>query len=165
MSTPPAAPRLVEDGHGIIRDEQGIVVGRRRRHPLADLFKDVPMGGTAPNMPGMGILPEMQHLLAIHTFDNLRCSPPKDPRYVHKTPKNVPRGTHRGAPGLWVPIALANDPAFEETEDTVTIPDPAGWSPQKIAAMETALAAEKIEQTLVEQADAHITTPEQAGKR
>lgn len=146
----------------ILRDEAGIIVGRRTEHPLAHLFKSVPMG--SKELPGMGLLPEMRHLLAIHVFDNLRCSPPRDPLYVYKEPKRKPRGTHAGAGGVWVPIALADDPAFAEAPDAVTVANVAGWSEERLKAQEFAIAAERARQKLVAQADPHITTPEQAGE-
>lgn len=145
----------------ILRDEAGIVVGRRSEHPLAHLFKAVPLG---PGLPGMGMLPEHRHLLAIHVFDNLRCSPPRDPLYVLREPKNVPVGTHAGAGAVWVPVAHAADPAFVESRESVRIADVRGWSADRLKAQQAAIQAELIRQRLVEQADPHITTPEQAGE-
>lgn len=146
----------------ILRDEAGIVIGRRTEHPMSWVFKSVPMG--SENMPGMGLLAEMRHLLAIHVFDNLHCSPPQNPAYVYKEPKNVPRGTHAGAGGVWVPIAHADDPAFAETAGSVTVSDVTDWSPERLKAQEIAIAAERTRQNLVAQADPHITTPAQAGE-
>jgi hypothetical protein len=109
---------------------------------------------------------EIEHLLAVHTFDNLRCTyTPDRARYVHRRPRKRPAGTHKGAPGVWVPVNLADDPAFMEDTETVEIPDPTGWSPQKLAAMKTAVVSEEIKQKQVEQADPHITTREEAGER
>lgn len=161
---PPKLPTLTEDGHGILRDEEGIIVGRRRRHPLADLFKDVPMGTS--NMPGMSMGPDIEHLLAIHVFDNMKCRyDPDRSLYVHRTPKKRPAGTHKGAPGVWVPKTVADDPAFEEDPETIEVPDPTGWSPAKLAAAKTAIVAEENAQRMVEQADPHITTREDAGEK
>lgn len=156
-------PRLTEDGHGIIRDEAGIVVAMRDRHPLADLFRWVPMG--ASNLPGMGIQPELQHLLAIHVFSNLRCDyDPERALYDYREPKRR-AGMHATAGGVWVPKGVQDDEAFAESEDSVTIPDPTGWTPQKLAAMKTAVRAEEIKQKAVEQADPHITTRAEAGEK
>ncbi len=146
----------------ILRDEAGIVVGRRTEHPLAHLFKSVPMGSA--DLPGMGLLPEMRHLLAIHVFDNLRCSPPRDPAYVYREPKRRPAGTHAGAGGVWVPVAHAEDPAFAEDRSSVTVADVTDWSPERLRAQEIAIAAERTRQSLVANADPHITTPAQAGE-
>lgn len=146
----------------IIRDEAGIVIGRRTEHPFAHLLKAVPMGNA--DMPGMGLPPEMRHLIAIHVWDNLRCSPPRDPLYVYKEPKRRPRGTHAGAGGVWVPMEHANDEAFVEESGTVTVADVGGWSEDRLKAQEIAIAAERTRQKLVAQADPHITTPEQAGE-
>lgn len=146
----------------IIRDEAGIVVGRRERHPLADLFKAVPMG--AEGMPGMRMPPEMEHLLAIHVFDNLKCSPPQDPLYVYREPKRRPLGAHAGADGVWVPTSETKDPAFAEDRRTVSVVDVTDWSEERLAAQEIVIKAERTRQKMVAQADPHITTPAQAGE-
>lgn len=145
----------------ILRDEAGVVVSRRTEHPLADLFKAVPMGA---NLPGMGLLPEMRQLLAIHVFDNLRCSPPRDPLYVYREPHRRPTGTHAGAGGVWVPVAHAEDPAFTENSHTVTVADVSDWSEERLKAQELAIKAERTRQRLIQQADPHIQTPAQAGE-
>lgn len=146
----------------IVRDEAGIVTGRRTQHPLAGLFRAVPMGGA--NMPGMTLPVEIRHLLAIHTFDNLRCSPPKNPLYVYREPKFVPKGSHAGAGGVWVPVALADDPAFTETDTTVTVADVRDWSAERLKAQELAIKHERIRQNLITQGDPHIQTAAQAGE-
>lgn len=146
----------------ILRDEAGVVIGRRTEHPLAHLFKSVPMGSA--DLPGMGLLPEMRHLLAIHVFDNLHCSPPRDPAYVYREPKRRPVGVHAGAGGVWVPVTHADDPAFLEDRGSVTVADVRDWTEERLRAQETAIAAERTRQRLVAQADPHITTPAQAGE-
>lgn len=146
----------------IVRDEAGIVVGRHTEHPYAPLLKQIPMGGA--NMPGMGLLPEMRQLIAIHIWDNLRCSGPRDPLYVLREPKNVPRGAGRDAASLWVPVSKLDDPAFVESDGSVTVADVRDWSPQRLKAQKIAIAAEERRQRMVAQADPHIVTPAQAGE-
>ena len=163
MTQPPKLPTLTEDGHGIIRDEEGVVVDRRHRHPLADWLRCMPLGSS--NLPGMNMDAMIEQRIAIHVFDNLHCSPPRDPAYVYRTPKQKPRGTHAAAPGVWVPVGLLEDEAFEESEESVTIPDPTDWSPAKLQAMKTAIVQEEAKQRLVEQADPHIQTREDAGEK
>lgn len=140
--------------------EDGVIVGRRNEHPHADLFKDVPMGGA--NLPNMNLPPEFRHLLAIHIFDNLDCSLPRNPRYVHRQPDKVPEGTHAGAGGVWVPTAQADDPAFAEVAASITVPDPAHWSDEKLNAAELVIKRERMQRKLVAQADPHITTKAEA---
>lgn len=146
----------------IVRDEEGIVIGRRTQHPYAGLFKAVPMG--SKDMPGMSFPVEFQHLLAIHVFDNLRCSPPRDPLYVYREPRRRPQGSHAGAGGVWVPVKLANDPAFVEETGTVQVANVTDWSEERLRAQEIAIAAERTRQKLITQADPHIQTAAQAGE-
>lgn len=146
----------------IVRDEAGVVIGRHQRHPLADLFKSVPMGSA--NLPGMRMPPEMEHLLAIHVFDNLRCSPPRDPLYVYREPTRRPVGAHAGAGGVWVPVSQLKNVAFAEDTETVTVADVSDWSEERLRAQEIAIAAERTRQKMVAQADPHIQTPAQAGE-
>lgn len=59
---------------GILRDKNGVVVGRRSKHPFTGLFTAVP--ATSADYPDAQIPPlnlpeEFKHLLAQHIFDNL----------------------------------------------------------------------------------------------
>lgn len=146
----------------IVRDEAGIVVGRHTEHPYADLLKQIPMGGA--NMPGMDLPAEMRHLIAIHIWDNLRCSGPRDPLYVLREPTNVPKGAGRRAASVWVPVSKLDDPAFAESDESVTVADVRDWSPERLKAQKIAIAAEERRQKMVAQADPHIQTPAQAGE-
>ena len=127
------------------------------------MLKSIPMG--TANMPGMSLPPEIRHLIAIHVWDNLRCSPPRDPLYVYREPRGMPAGARAaGAGGVWVPIKHANDDAFAEDTEKIMVADVTDWTPQRLEAQRLAIAAEERRQRLIAQADPHIHTAAQAGE-
>ena len=142
------------DKDGIIRDRRtGIVLARKDRHPLADLFKDVPMGEGLPGLH-MG-LPEVEHLLAIHVFDNLGCSPPQEPLY-----KAVPDRESLTATGsdrvLWVPVATPDPVPAEEADEQIFVADISDYNADQMAALEFQIQQKKIADKMLEQADPHV---------
>lgn len=137
---------------GIHRDPKtGVTIARRDKHPLAGLFKAIPSG--AGEIP-INIPDELHHLLAIHIFDNLRCSPPNQPLYKYRQSAVNPEAGMNG--GLWVPID-APDEEFAPAGPNADLPVPAEeinmWTPEKMAAMKTAMRAKEIRDKLAEGAD------------
>lgn len=131
---------------GIIRDpETGVVIARRDRHPLADLLRAIPSGagGVEFSMP-----PELQHIIAIHLFDNLKCSPPTNPLYEYREPTVGHSGLNTGHDTSWVPVGAVANPAAV-VADPISLPDPAGWSAEKLHAMKLAIRNEEIQQKLI----------------
>ncbi|WP_282775864.1 hypothetical protein [Nocardia sp. CC201C] len=136
---------------GIRRDKAtGIVLAREHRHPLADWLRSVPMG---TGLPGMQMPPEIEHLLAIHLFDNLRLPAPTAPLYTPRVDKAARRDIGKDAV-IWVPIGT---PEEEETEPVtgqpVTIADISDYTPAQLAAMKAAIRRAEIEAKMVEQSD------------
>ena len=135
---------------GIRRDPNtGIVLARERRHPLADLFRNVPMG---QGLPGMKMMPEAEHLLAIHAFDNLQCSPPRDPLYKARTDRDALAATGI-AQVIWVPINTPDPEDEPPVETTVVVADISGYTPAQIEAMKAQIREEEIRRKLSAQAD------------
>lgn len=135
---------------GIRRDATtGIVLAREQRHPLADLFRSVPMG---TGLPGMKLPIEVEHLLAIHIFDNLDCSPPQNPLYKARPDKDAERAL--GMPGvIWVPINTPDDPDTPDDDGTVVIADVAEYSERQLEAMKAQIRQVEIARKLAAQAD------------
>lgn len=134
---------------GVLRDPRtGIVIARKDRHPLADLFVDAPMG---QGLPGMHIPPEAEHILAIHIFDNLRCAPPQDPLYAKQVDPDseAALGQKRY---IWVPISEA-DGSTDVVEEPVVVADISHYDADQIAAMKLQIRQREIRDKLVEQAD------------
>lgn len=141
------------DKDGIIRDRRtGIVLARKHRHPLADVFKDIPMG---EGLPGMHMDPMAEHLLAIHVFDNEDCSPPREPLY-----KAVPDPDSLNATGtdrvLWVPINTPDPVADDEADEQILVADISEYTPDQVAAMEFQIRQKKIADKMLAQADPHV---------
>ncbi|MRH85989.1 hypothetical protein GFY24_00665 [Nocardia sp. SYP-A9097] len=136
---------------GIRRDpETGIVYARESRHPLADWFRSVPMG---QGLPGMQMPPEIQHLLAIHVFDNLRLPAPTDALYKPRRDKNATAATGHDAV-TWVPIGAPDEGQGEDiTEAPVLVADITGYTPAQIAAMKAQIRQEEIRQKMLAQSD------------
>lgn len=134
---------------GITRDKDGIVLSRRDVHPLAYLFRALPSGldGTYFTLP-----PEIHHLLAIHIFDNLDCSPPRAPKYKYREAANA---QHEGQGGDWVPDSAPDeDYAAAAFGAAVEIPgDIDEWSQAKRDAVKLAIRAAEIKSKMVQQAD------------
>lgn len=142
------------DKDGIIRDRRtGIVLARKDRHPLADLFKDVPMGEGLPGLH-MG-LPEVEHLLAIHVFDNMDCSPPRNPLY-----RAVPDPDSLNATGtdrvIYVPVDTPNPVAVEEEDEQIFVADISKYNADQMAALKLQIQQKEIADKMLEQADPHI---------
>ncbi|WP_415395224.1 hypothetical protein ACMTN4_07590 [Rhodococcus globerulus] len=140
------------DKDGIVRDRRtGIVLARKNRHPLADLFKDIPMG---EGLPGMHMDPMAEHILAIHVVDNLGFVPSNAPLY-----KAVPDPDSLNATGtdrvLWVPINTP-DPIVDELDEPIVVADISNYDPDQIAALEMQLQQKKIADKLLEQADPQV---------
>lgn len=136
---------------GIRRDpNNGIVLAREQRHPMADLFRSVPMG---TGLPGMRMPIEAEHLLAIHIFDNLDCSPPRSPLYKARPDKDALRST--GMPGyIWVPINTPDDPADPSTDDEpVMVADIGEYNDRQIAAMKVQIEEIERRRKMIAQAD------------
>lgn len=139
------------DKDGIVRDRRtGIVLARKNRHPLADLFKDIPMG---EGLPGMHMDPMAEHLLAIHVFDNEDCSPPRNPLY-----KAVPDPESVSATGtgrvLWVPIKTPDPVAA--ADEPIVVADISNYDQDQIEALELQLRRRRIADKLLEQADPQV---------
>ena len=134
---------------GITRDSNGIVLSRRDVHPLAYLFRAIPSGleNTNFSMPA-----EMTHLLAIHLFDNLDCSPPRAPKYKYRESAD---SQHEGLGGEWVPDSAPDeDYAAAAFGGAVEIPgDIDEWSQAKRDAVKLAIRAAEIKAKMVQQAD------------
>lgn len=67
---------------GLIRDKNGVVVGRRSQHPYTRLLTAIPMSSADypdAQIPPMNMPEEVKHLLAIHVFDNLYPGLPLPP--------------------------------------------------------------------------------------
>lgn len=65
---------------GILRDENGVVVGRRSQHPHAHLLTAIPAANPDyPNVPPFNMPPELKQLVAVHVFDNLYPGLPQPP--------------------------------------------------------------------------------------
>ncbi|WP_062368035.1 hypothetical protein ACK8HH_17075 [Gordonia sp. LUNF6] len=65
---------------GILRDDQGVVVGRRTQHPHSHLLTAIPTANPDyPGMPPFNMPAEMKQLIAIHVFDNLYPGLPEPP--------------------------------------------------------------------------------------
>ncbi|QRY62761.1 hypothetical protein JVX90_00340 [Gordonia sp. PDNC005] len=67
---------------GIIRDDNGVVVARRAKHPLQHLLTAIP--ADSPDYPDAQIPPmnlpdELKQLVAVHVFDNLYPGIPAPP--------------------------------------------------------------------------------------
>ncbi|MDI9914341.1 hypothetical protein [Rhodococcus sp. IEGM 1379] len=140
------------DKDGIVRDRRtGIVLARRNRHPMADLFRDAPMG---EGLPGMHMDPMAEHLLAIHIFDNLDCLPPQNPLY-----KQVPDPESLNATGtdrvIYVPIGTPG-PADVEAEEPIIVADISDYTEDQDAALELQLRQKRIARKLLEQADPQV---------
>nr|WTA71314.1 hypothetical protein OHB51_35560 [Micromonospora sp. NBC_00855] len=136
---------------GIRRDpNNGIVMAREQRHPMADLFRSVPMG---TGLPGMRMPIEAEHLLAIHIFDNLDCSPPQNPVYKARPDKDALRST--GMPGfIWVPIATPDDPEDPAPDEgPVLVADIGEYDDRQIAAMKAQIAEVERQRKMSAQAD------------
>ncbi|MEV0080900.1 hypothetical protein AB0H58_31195 [Nocardia neocaledoniensis] len=135
---------------GIRRDpHSGIVLAREQRHPLADLFRSVPMG---TGLPGMRMPIEAEHLLAIHIFDNLDCSPPQNPLYKARPDKDALRST--GMPGVvWVPINTPDDPEDPAPPEAVMVADIGDYTPAQLEAMKAQIKQIELERRLSAQAD------------
>lgn len=138
---------------GVIRDQRtGIVLAREGRHPGADLFKDAPMGD---GLPGMGMPPEAEHILAIHFFDNLGypLTPPK-PLY-----KAVPDSDSVAEVGRehvkWVPLDTPSRRSVQ-AEEPIVVADISGYTPDQVAAMEVQIRQKKIADKMLEQADPQV---------
>jgi hypothetical protein len=141
------------DKDGIVRDRRtGIVLARKNRHPLADLFKDIPMG---EGLPGMHMDPMAEHLLAIHIFDNLGCSPPQDPLY-----KSVPDPESLAATGsdrvLWVSVNIPDPVPEDEAGEQIEVADISGYDADQMAAMEFQMKQKRIADKMLEQADPQV---------
>ena len=135
---------------GIRRDPTtGIVTAREQRHPLADLFRSVPMG---VGLPGMRMQVEAEQLLAIHIFDNLDCSPPRTPLYKPRADTDALRST--GMPGvLWVPINTPDDPDAPPVDEPVMVADIGTYTPAQLEAMKAQIKQIEMERRLIAQAD------------
>ena len=134
---------------GVERDKAtGIVLSRRDRHPLADLLKAIPSGagGVEFSMP-----PELQHIIAIHLFDNLDCSPPREPKYSYREPTLGHSGLNTGNDPSWVPVGKASP--VKVAAEPMVLPDPEGWSPEKLAAMTIGIRNEEIKRTMILSSD------------
>lgn len=134
---------------GVLRDPKtGIVIARKRRHPLADLFIDAPMG---QGLPGMHMAPEAEHILAIHVFDNLDCSPPRNPKYKRRLDRDsvASLGQKRY---IYVPINEPDD-GNDVAEEVVEVADISHYDDDQLAAMEVQIQQVKVRKKLVEQAD------------
>lgn len=139
---------------GIVRDKTtGIVLTRSQRHPLADLFMSAPMG--PGNLPGMNIPYEAHHILAIHVFDNLDCSPPRNPLYKFR--RNLEQERSTGIPGaLWVPVNTPDkeyEPVADEVVEVVDITD---YTPMQIEAMKAQIREKEIRDKLTANLDPHV---------
>jgi hypothetical protein len=133
---------------GIIRDKDTrVVLARRDKHPLADLFKAIPAGSS--NMPVFNMPPEMHHLLAIHIFDNLDCSPPREPLYKYREPAEGHSGLNGG---MWVPIDEP-DEAYAPAAAPVRVVDTSSMTDAELVENEKRLKAEKLRRKRAEQAD------------
>lgn len=143
---------------GITKDPKtGITLARRDKHPLAGLFKAIPSG--AGNIP-INIPDELHHLLAIHIFDNLRCTPPNQPLYKYREAAVNPEAGLNG--GLWVPIDEPDEdyaPDEEAFELPVSQEEISMWSPKNVQAMKLAIRAKEIRDKLAEGADPVPPTP------
>lgn len=144
---------------GIVRDpDTGIVLARKHRHPLADLFRSVPMGR---GLPGMQIPAEAGHLLAIHIFDNLRCSPPQSPLYKARRDKDAVQVT--GMEGVtWVPITEPDPveeaaPSDQSEQAVPDVDDISHYTPAQLAAMKAQIRQIELERKLIEQSDTGST--------
>lgn len=139
---------------GIVRDKQtGIVLARTQRHPLADLFRSAPMG--MGNMPGMNIPAEAEHILAIHIFDNLDCSPPRRPKYKYRV--NKEQVTSTGIPGaLWVPIDAPDEDYEPAPDEVVEVADISGYGPMQVEAMKAQIREHEIRAKLAANVDPHV---------
>lgn len=138
---------------GIRRDPAtGVVIARESRHPLADLFRSAPMG---QGLPGMNIPAEAEHILAIHIFDNLNCSPPRNPKYKARKDKEQIRST--GIDGVkWVPTNAPDadeDADPEAAADDIVVADISGYNAMQLEAMKAQIREEEIKRKLAEQAD------------
>lgn len=134
---------------GVLRDPKtGIVIARKDRHPLADLFIDAPMG---QGLPGMHMAPEAEHILALHIFDNLRCSPPQDPLYKRRLDKDsvASLGQKRF---IWVPIKEPDD-GNDVVDEVIEVDDISHYTPDQRAAMKVQIRQLEVRDKLVEQAD------------
>lgn len=141
------------DKEGVVRDRRtGIVLSRKNRHPLADVFKDAPMG---EGLPGMHMDPMAEHLLAIHVFDNLRCSPPQDPLYrAAPDPDSLnATGTDRV---IYVPVGTSDPAADDDAAEPILVADISDYNADQIAAMKLQLQQKEIADKMLEQADPHV---------
>lgn len=139
---------------GIVRDPKtGIVLARTIRHPLADLFMSAPMG---QGLPALNIHPfnEISQILAIHMFDNLDCSPPRDPKYKWRPNNAQVRAT--GLPGvLWVPINTP-DPEPTVAAEPVEVADISEYSTEQLAVLKSQIRQVEIRQKLINNLDPHV---------
>ena len=145
----------------MVRDPKtGVVHARKHEHPLRHVFEAVPNGTAIPfNMP-----PEMQQVLAIHVFDNLRCSPPADDavyRLVRaKANPDAPLGT---GGVMWVPKTVP-DSTFDRPDVQVGavavegIPDIEDLDDAQLDALEARIADRKIAQTQAANLDVPVET-------
>ncbi|MGW4718251.1 hypothetical protein [Nocardia sp. NPDC004260] len=140
---------------GIRRDKAtGIVLAREHRHPLADWFRSVPMG---TGLPGMQMPPEAEHLLAIHTFDNLQLPAPKHPLYKPRIDKEARRDAGIEAV-IWVPAGAPEDDTTEALAEPAEVDDISHYNPAQLAAMKAQIRQIEITRKLAEQSDTGGTT-------
>ncbi|GGG03875.1 hypothetical protein GCM10007304_17520 [Rhodococcoides trifolii] len=139
---------------GVLRDPKtNIVLARRHPHPYKDVFNAIPTEAGI----GFDIPDGIKQLLAIHCFDNLGMSPPQNPRYEYVPPAGTHTVNGQNAVGSWEPPVQGRKTAKEaDPERAVVIPDPAGWSQNKLAAMEAAVKREKMRQAAILGADAGV---------
>ncbi|KXP00912.1 hypothetical protein [Tsukamurella pseudospumae] len=109
---------------GIHRNADGVVVARETRHPLAHYFRSVPMG---EGLPDMSMTEHTAQVLAMHVFDNLDCSAPRQPRYKAIPPEHGPDVWDN--PPRWVPIKdeaeesrVGRDPVEDPDFDASRVP-------------------------------------------
>lgn len=135
--------------NGVLRDPKtGIVIARKHRHPLADLFIDAPMG---QGLPGMHMAAEAEHILAIHVFDNLDCSPPRNPLYKARLDQDSMAATGQKR-YIYVPINEPDD-GNDVVEEAVEVDDISHYDDDQLAAMKVQIHQIEVRKKLLEQAD------------
>lgn len=144
---------------GMVRDKKsGVVLAREQEHPQRYVFESIPNGTPIP----FHMDPEMQQVLAIHVFDNLKCSPPGDDAVYRLVRSKANPGAPLGTGGVvWVPKTVP-DSAFEpeQVEPLLVegVPDIESLDDAQLDALQVRIADRKIAQSQAANLDVPVET-------
>lgn len=167
--------RKGEARKGVLTDDNGIVVSRTHRHPLAYLFRAVSLG-VGPNgqpLPMTTIPEDMAQVLAIQVFDNFGCGGPGS-----GGPQRIRMAAPEEGPDVWtnpprlVPastpfsVAPAADVAADDDElpdvDLDGLPDTDEYTDEQLVIIEKRMARTRNDRKIKEGFDGQGTSEEEA---